>query len=104
MSIITVFRSRLRPGVTIEYDALAHEMSSLAESMPGFLSEKTFASADGERVTIVLFADRASHEAWRDHPRHRTAQETGRRVLYSEYHVYSAEVDYEHSYNGNVVC
>ncbi|NBN97358.1 MAG: antibiotic biosynthesis monooxygenase, partial [Actinobacteria bacterium] len=36
--------------MTTEYDALAREMSSLAESMPGFVSEKTFASADGERV------------------------------------------------------
>jgi heme-degrading monooxygenase HmoA len=90
--------------MTTEYDALAYEMSTLAESMPGFVSEKTFAAVDGERVTVVLFADRASHEAWRDHPRHRTAQETGRTVLYSEYHVYSAEVDYEHSYDGNAVC
>ncbi|NBO06150.1 MAG: antibiotic biosynthesis monooxygenase, partial [Actinobacteria bacterium] len=55
MSVITVFRSRLRPGVATEYDALAHEMSTLAESMPGFVSEKTFAAVDGERVTIVLF-------------------------------------------------
>lgn len=104
MSVITVFRSRLRPGVTTEYDALAHEMSTLAESMPGFVSEKTFAAVDGERVTIVLFADRASHESWRDHPRHRIAQETGRTFLYAEYQVYSAEVDYEHSYDDNAVC
>ena len=104
MSVITVFRSRLRPGVATEYDALAHEMSTLAESMPGFVSEKTFAAVDGERVTVVLFADRASHEAWRDHPRHRIAQATGRTYLYAEYYVYSAEVDYEHSYDDNVVC
>lgn len=104
MSVITVFRSRLRSGVATEYDALAHEMSTLAESMPGFVSEKTFAAVDGERVTIVIFADRASHEAWRDHPRHRIAQETGRSALYSEYHVYSAEVDYEHSFDSNAVC
>ena len=103
MSVITVFRSRLRPGVATEYDALAHEMSTLAEAMPGFVSEKTFAAVDGERVTIVIFADRASHEAWRDHPRHRIAQETGRTSLYAEYQVYSAEVDYEHSYDGNAV-
>lgn len=104
MSFITVFRSRLRPGVTTEYDALAVEMSTLAEAMPGFVSEKTFTAVDGERVTIVLFADRASHQAWRDHPRHRIAQEMGRDVLYAEYQVFSAEVDYEYSYDGNAVC
>lgn len=103
MPILTVFRSRLKPGVKTEYDVLADEMSMLAEAMPGFVSEKTFTSADGERVTIVIFDDRNSHLAWRDHPRHRSAQEAGRTLLYAEYHVYSAEVDYEYSFSDGVV-
>ena len=103
MTIMTVFRSRLNPGVETEYGALTHDMSELAKTMPGFLEEKTFAALDGERVTIVLFADRASHVAWRDHPQHRLAQETGRSSLYAEYHVFSAEIEYEHLYDGNAV-
>ena len=94
MPIITVFRSRLRSGVEAEYESLAHKLSSLAKAMPGYLEEKTFVAGDGERVTIVLFADRASHEAWRDHELHRQVQDVGRSALYSEYSVYSAEVDY----------
>ena len=100
---MTVFRSRLNPGVEREYGALAHDMSELAKTMPGFLEGKTFAALDGERVTIVLFDNRASHLAWRDHPQHRLAQETGRSSLYAQYHVFSAEVDYEHLYDGNAV-
>ena len=94
MPIITVFRSRLRSGVAAEYQSLAHKMSLLAKAMPGYIEEKTFVADDGERVTIVLFADRASHAAWRDHELHRQAQDIGRSTLYSEYSVYSAEVDY----------
>ena len=101
--IVTVFRSRLLPGVDAEYGTLATEMSRLAASMPGFVSEKTFIAADGERVTIVLFADAVSHQAWRDHPAHRRAQERGRAALYSEYSVYSAAVTYSASHRGDAV-
>jgi heme-degrading monooxygenase HmoA len=73
---------------------LAEEISALAQTMPGYIEEKTFAAHDGERVTIVLFADRKSHDAWRDHDRHREAQVVGITKLYAEYSVYSAEVDY----------
>ena len=101
--IITVFRSRLLPGVDAEYGTMAVEMSRLAASMPGFVSEKTFVAVDGERVTIVMFADAASQQAWRDHPAHRRAQERGRTALYSEYSVYSAAVTYSASHRGDAV-
>ena len=101
--IVTVFHSRLLPGVDAEYGTLATEMSQLASSMPGFVSEKTFVAADGERVTIVLFADAAVQQAWRDHPAHRRAQERGRAALYSEYSVYSAAVTYSASLRGDAV-
>jgi len=101
--IITVFRSRLLPGVDVEYGALATEMSRLAASMPGFVSEKTFVAADGERVTIVLFADAASQQVWRDHPAHRRAQDRGRAALYSEYSVYSAAVTHSANHRGDAV-
>lgn len=103
MPIITVFRSRLKPSVNAQYELLAEEMSALARVMPGFVEEKTFVSADGERVTVVLFADRKSHEAWRDHERHRQAQAVGRSELYAEYRVYSAEVDYFREFSSDAV-
>lgn len=94
MTILTVFRSRLRPGVDSQYETLAAEISAIAKTMPGFLEEKSFTARDGERVTIVLFGNAESHLAWRDHPRHREAQVIGKTSLYMEYRVYSAEVDY----------
>jgi heme-degrading monooxygenase HmoA len=101
MPVITVFRSRLVPGVEAEYESLAEELSALAQTMPGYIEEKTFAAHDGERVTIVLFADRKSHDAWRDHDRHREAQVVGITKLYAEYSVYSAEVDYHRDFSSD---
>ncbi|MEY4400675.1 MAG: hypothetical protein RL072_540 [Actinomycetota bacterium] len=86
-----------------QYESLAKEMSALAHAMMGFVEEKTYIADDGERVTIVLFADRPSHEKWRDHERHRQAQSVGRSELYAEYSVYSAEVDYHRAFSSDAV-
>jgi len=72
--IVSILRTRLREGVTAEYLPVAIEMMELARSIPGFVEAKSFAAEDGERVLIVTFADRASHNLWRDHPRHREVQ------------------------------
>ena len=98
MPILTVFRSRLNVGVEDLYDTLAEEASVLARGVPGFLEEKTFTATDGERVTVVLFADHISHQAWRNHPRHQEVQAIGRTKLYADYCVYSAEVEYSRSF------
>ncbi|MFM9082411.1 MAG: antibiotic biosynthesis monooxygenase family protein [Actinomycetota bacterium] len=89
--IITVFRTRLRDEAREEYVPMAAEMSELARAMPGFVDAKTFSAPDGERVTIVTFADRTSHDAWRDHPRHREAQRRGSADFYEEWSVQVAE-------------
>jgi heme-degrading monooxygenase HmoA len=86
-AVVTVFRSRLRPGVESEYGPLAERMEGLARAMPGFVDFKTFVAADGERLSVVVFADAAAHAAWRDHPEHRAAQEAGRRRLYESFDI-----------------
>ena len=94
MTIVTVFRSRLRPGVEVEYQCVARQMSELVRQMDGFVDEEFFTSDDGERVTIVRFADRASHRAWAEHPDHVTAQQRGRSEFYSWYDISVAEETY----------
>jgi heme-degrading monooxygenase HmoA len=54
--IVTVFRSRLKPGLREEYVALANRMKELARTMPGYISHKDYYSDDRERVAIVEFA------------------------------------------------
>jgi heme-degrading monooxygenase HmoA len=92
--VVTVFRSRLLESATDAYSAHAARISELARSMPGYVEHKIFIAADGERVTLVTFADRESHNAWRDHPDHRAAQRAGVAAYYSEYSVAVGAVDH----------
>jgi heme-degrading monooxygenase HmoA len=85
--VITIFRSRRRPGSEAAYSALAEEMAVAARAIPGFVDFKTFDSADGEHVTVVTFATPEAHRAWRNDPRHVRAQRRGREELYSEYSI-----------------
>ena len=94
--MVTVFRSRLRPEHVEEYQQLAPRMRALAESMPGFVSAKTFTAADGERVSIEEFESPETLEAWRNHPEHREAQRLGREKFYSEFHVQVCRVEREY--------
>ena len=90
--VVTVFRSRLRADADAYADHAAR-ISELARSMPGYLEHKVFTAEDGERVTLVTFADRDSHDAWGRHPEHRDAQRAGVREYYEQYSISVGEVD-----------
>ena len=90
--IVTVFRSRLMPGIRDEYVALADRMNELARTMPGYISHKGFFADDGERVTVVEFESEEGMRAWRTHPEHIAAQRQARQMYYSEYSIQVCEV------------
>jgi heme-degrading monooxygenase HmoA len=96
--VVTIFRSRLRPGIDDEYGELAERMYGIASSLPGFVSSRDYAGADGERVAIVEFASEAEHAAWRDHPEHRRAQRLGRERFYAEYRIQVCRVDADRTF------
>ncbi|WP_051750618.1 antibiotic biosynthesis monooxygenase family protein [Phycicoccus jejuensis] len=96
--VVTVFRNRLRPEHEGAYRDELAVVAELARSMPGFVETKTFVAEDGERATIVTFADAASHRGWRDHPRHREAQRHGIADYYSEYSIAVGETSYASSF------
>ena len=83
--IVTVFRSRLRPGVREEYVALVEKIAAIAKTMPGYISHKSFVADDGERVTIVEFADEQSQRVWATNLQHVEAKKKGRSDFYTEY-------------------
>ena len=93
--IVTVFRSRLRPGLREEYVALANRMKELARTMPGYISHKDYYSDDGERVTIVEFEHEEGMRAWRTNPEHRAAQKLAREKYYLDYHIQICTLDRE---------
>ena len=84
--ILTVFRSRARPDADLALlEKIGVRMHELATRMPGFISYKDFASADGETVTIVEFESEETQRAWREHPEHREAQRLAREQVLAEY-------------------
>jgi heme-degrading monooxygenase HmoA len=93
--IVTVFRSRLLPGLRDEYVALAERMHELAARMPGYISHKGFFADDGERVTIVEFESLETLRAWRMHSEHVAAQKAGRDRFYTHYSVQTCEIVHE---------
>lgn len=84
-TVVTVFRSTLRPEAVEEYEIVAERMDDLVRAMPGFVDSKTFTAPDGERVTIATFATWDDQRAWRDHPEHRDAQRLGREQFYETF-------------------
>ena len=93
--IVTVFRSRLRPGVREQYVALVEKIAAVARTMPGYISHKGFFADDGERVTIVEFEHEEGMRAWRTNPGHLAAQKLARARYYTEYHVQICTLDRE---------
>jgi len=86
--ILTVFRSRMRPGFdSAVLEKIGARMYELATQMPGFISYKDFTAADGESVSLVEFESAESLLAWREHPEHKEAQRLGREQFFSEYQI-----------------
>ncbi|HVU00557.1 MAG TPA: antibiotic biosynthesis monooxygenase [Polyangiaceae bacterium] len=84
--VVVVFRSKIREGVDLgPLEPLGARMYELASGMPGFVSYKDFAAADGETVSIVEFESLETLAAWRNHPEHVEAQRLGRERYFSEY-------------------
>jgi heme-degrading monooxygenase HmoA len=96
--IVVIFRSRLRPGVEEEIAAMGGRMYALGSAMPGFVSYREYAAADGESVGIVEFESLETLAAWREHPDHREAQAAGRNRFFSEYRITVCESVRDYSF------
>jgi heme-degrading monooxygenase HmoA len=93
--LITVFRSRLKPEVRDEYGIAVARMNELAQTMPGYVSHKTYYAEDGERCTIVEFEHEEGLRTWRTNSEHRVAQKMARERYYTEYHIQVCTLDRE---------
>jgi heme-degrading monooxygenase HmoA len=90
--VVIVFRSRLSAEADDDYSEMAAEMLATAQEMPGFVEFKSFKADDGERVSLVYWQDHDTMAAWRNHPRHRIAQSSGRSKWYSSYRIEIADI------------
>jgi heme-degrading monooxygenase HmoA len=85
--ILTVFRSRVRPGAQDEYARWATRIGELARQTPGFVSYKNFVADDGERVTLAQFETERSLRVWSEHREHVEAMRKARASFCIEYRI-----------------
>jgi heme-degrading monooxygenase HmoA len=90
--LIILFRSKLRTDAGEDYAAMNAEMERLVRENPGFIEVKSYASTDGERLTVVWWKDEKSLQEWRNQAEHRMAQSTGRKKWYEYYRMEVANV------------
>jgi heme-degrading monooxygenase HmoA len=96
--VVVVFRSRLKPGIEKEVEETDARLAELAATMPGFVSYRQYASADGEGVAVVEFESHETVAAWRAHPEHREAQRLGRERWFAEYRITVSDVARDYSF------
>lgn len=101
--IVVLFRSRLAPEAGEDYSEMAADMYATAREMPGFVDFKSFKAEDGERISVVWWRDHETLAAWRNHPRHRVAQQQGRAKWYQCYKIEVAEVIREAAFERQAV-
>ncbi len=97
--ILVLFRSRLRPEAGADYHEMAAEMLATAEGMPGFIDFKSYRADDGERLSVIRWQDLSTMAQWREHPRHKIAQQAGRERWYQFFRIEVAEVTREASFH-----
>ena len=86
--LLAVFRNRVRPEVTDEYQTELERIWKIAKVQPGFISDKTYFSDDGDAVGIQEWKSPEHLRAWRDHPEHVKARRRGREEFYQDYTIY----------------
>ena len=121
--VIVLIRTQVRPDADVAaYDRLDARMFELVQTIPGFVSARSYASDDGDerseespigwdltlpgsaggaggnaprgidRLSLIRFESAAALRAWREHPEHREAQRRGRDEFYAIYDVEVCEV------------
>jgi len=83
--IIAALRTRLRAEAEDEYMHWAKRTNDLVVTMPGYISHKSFAAPDCERLLLVEFESEDAMRQWGRHPEHVEAKKLGRQRFFSEY-------------------
>ncbi|HTM45915.1 MAG TPA: antibiotic biosynthesis monooxygenase [Polyangiaceae bacterium] len=82
-----------------ELAELGERMYALASKMPGFISYKDFAAADGENLSLIEFESPEALLAWREHPEHKAAQKRARMEFFQEYRIQVLAPVRDYSFN-----
>ncbi|MEO1723165.1 MAG: antibiotic biosynthesis monooxygenase [Pseudomonadota bacterium] len=92
--IAVIFEVEPAEGALDGYMTLAAGLKAEVEAIDGFISVERFESMTnpGKLVSLSFWRDEAALEAWRNRPRHRSAQMTGRTGMMAGYRLRVAHV------------
>ncbi len=91
--LVILFFSRLTDQAGEDYYRMDEELSELVKDAPGFQGVRSFKAEDGERLTVVWWKDAETLRQWRELPRHRVAQNSGRERWYQYYRMEVARIE-----------
>ncbi len=89
---LVVFRNRKRADIDhAAYGAESDLMEAMARKQPGFISFKSYESADGEVIALSEWEDENAALAWRRVAEHSAAQSRGRSEFYEDYTLFACK-------------
>ena len=75
------------------YGRMADRMATLASQMPGFLGMESVRDSKGLGITVSYWESEDAIRRWKIHSEHQVAQETGKKVRYTDYVLRIARVE-----------
>jgi len=89
-----IFEVEPKPGRRQDYLDIAAALKSELERIDGFVSVERFQSLvnDGKILSLSFWRDAEAVARWREHERHRRAQEKGRSEIFRDYRISVADV------------
>ena len=99
--IAVIFEVWPKPEHKQEYLDLAAELRPVLETIDGFISVERFESLTekGKILSLSVFRDEATVEAWRNTPQHRKTQGKGRARIFQNYRLRIAGVIRDYGMN-----
>jgi heme-degrading monooxygenase HmoA len=99
--IAVIFESVPAAGQQSAYLDIAASLRADLEAVDGFISVERYESltTPGKLLSLSFFRDETAVAAWRNRPRHRGAQATGRGGVFSDYRVRIAAVVRDYGLN-----
>jgi len=89
-----IFEVEPNPGRRQDYLDIAAALKAELERIDGFMSVERFQSltTEGKILSLSFWRDADAVARWREHERHRRAQEKGRSEIFRDYRISVAEV------------
>ena len=89
-----IFEVQPKPGRTQDYLDIAAALKPELEKIDGFISVERFQSlsTEGKILSLSFWRDETAVRGWREHERHRRAQQRGRSDIFADYRISVVDV------------